>query len=90
MAGHEVRYDILLESQLAVDLLKFLHEAVIDLDLRLAHLLQYPVGDVLRCHTHLSGDVVLADLAEELLIRIRHEVIEAEAGTDEDLLDARK
>ena len=90
MTGHEVRHDVLLQTELAVDLLKFLHKAVIDLDLRLAHLLQYAVGDVFRCHTHLSGDVILADLAEELLIRVRHEVIEAEAGPDEDLLHARQ
>ena len=90
VTGHEVRYDILSESELVVDLLKFLHEAVVDLDLRLAHLLQYPVRDVLWCHTHLSRDVILADLAEELLIRIRHEVIEAEAGSDKDLLHPRQ
>ena len=45
---------------------------------------------MLRCHTHLSGDVILADFTKELLIRVRHEVIEAKAGSDEDLLHTRQ
>ena len=88
MRGHQIGHNILLESELLVDLLKLPDEGIVNLHLGLSHLLQHVVGNVLRCHPHLPADMIRTDFPQELLVGIRHEVVKAEAGTHENLLHA--
>ena len=86
MGGHEVGLHVLIPFQLGVDLDVFRQEALVDPVLRLAHQPQHPLRHVLRRGLQPAADVVAAQLFQHSpVVLVRQQVIEAHAGTDEDL-----
>ena len=86
MAGHEVRHQVLLLAQLLVHPGKFFHEAPVHFAAGLAHKPGYPVRNMLRSNLQLAADMMLTQLPEKIVLG-QHEIVEADAGTDKDLLD---
>ena len=64
-------------------------ELLIDLDMGLAHVVQYAAHTVLRGHLELAGDMILHQLGKELAALVLEHIVEADAGADEHLLHPR-
>ena len=90
MARDEVGDHVLLEAVLGREALEALDEGVVDLAARLAHHAEHRVAHVLGRQAQLAAHVVLEQLDQELVARVGHGVVEADAAAHEDLLDAGK
>lgn len=86
MGGHEVGHQVLLLAVLLVQPLVLTLELLIDLDMGLAHIVQYAAHTVLRGHLELAGDMILHQLGKELAALVLEHIVEADAGADEHLL----
>ena len=87
MAGHQVWHQILLRAVLLVELFILPPELQKNIEVGLAHVVQYRADTVLRRHLQLAGDVVLHQLLEEVLVLVLQHIVVADAGADEHLLD---
>ena len=52
----------------------------------LSHMLQHPIGAMLRSNLQLPADVVLHQFAEERIVFVQHQIIVPNAGADENFL----
>ncbi len=85
VAGHEVGNQVLLLAAFLGQLEVFLTEGLIDVEVGLAHAPQDGGGAMLGGHLQLTRHVILHQLAEESIIGVGQEVVEADARADEDL-----
>ena len=83
VAGHEIGHQILVHAVLLVQGEILVHELIIDGVAGLAHFGENRVGNVLRGHLELAGDVVLDQLLEEGVLLVRQQVVKADAAADE-------
>lgn len=88
VGGHEVWHQILIHSQFFIELLIFFPEALVYRIFRFSHTAEYGIGNMLRRHLQLAADMMENQLPEKSIILIRQQIVEPDAGTDEDLLDA--
>ena len=88
MGGHEIGDQELVHAVFLVEPLVLVPELFIGLDVGLAHGVQNVGHAVLRGDLELSADVVLDQVGEELAVFVLHQIVEADAGTDENFLDA--
>ena len=86
VAGHKIGHKILLLAQLLIHPGKFFHETPVHPAAGLAHKPGYPVRNVLRSYFQLAADMMLTQLPEKIVLG-QHEIVEADAGTNKDLLD---
>ena len=90
MGAHQVGHQILLQSQLLVQPGVFFPEFFINCIFRLAHPFEHRVADVLRSHLELAAHMILHQLPEKGIVRVRQQIVEADSGADEHLLHAGK
>ena len=90
MAAHEIGHHKLLFSQPFVEMLVLGKKPPVHLVGGLAHHVQHRVGDVLRRHLQLAGDMVLHQLPQEGAVLVAEQVVEADAAADEHLLHPRQ
>ena len=88
VGGHEIGDQELVHAVFLVEPLVLVPELLIGLDVGLAHGVQNVGHAVLRGDLELAADVVLDQVGEELAVFVLHQIVEADARTDEDLLDA--
>ena len=86
MAGHEIGHQILIHAVLLVQGVVFFNEPVVNRIFRLAHPAEDGIGNMLRRHLQLPGDVVLHQFLEEGVLFVCQQIVEADAAADEDLL----
>ena len=89
MRGHQVGDEKLLFAHPVVELAVFFLEPLIDLNMRLAHIVQHRVDAVLRSHLELAADVILHQLPEELVIFVLQHIVKPNARADKYLFDPR-
>ena len=89
MRGHEVGHDVLLLGKARVHFFILFHEALVHVDVRLAHVVENAVDAVLGRDLELAGDVVFHKLGEEIVVFILEHVVIADARAHEDLFYAR-
>ncbi len=85
MRGHQVGNQELLLAQPVIDLLILTAKPVIDCYLRLSHLFQHCIGNVLRRNLQLSADMVSAELPKKGLIGIVNQIIKANTRANKNL-----
>lgn len=90
VGGYEVWYQILLLAYPLVFFLEHGFEPLVDLGPRFAHQVQNPGAYVLRGNLELAAYVMLAQLLEEGLVLVCHQVVEPDSRLDEHFLDSRK
>ena len=90
MRGHEVRHGILSLSLLPIQLTVALFKAFVQLVRRLVHIVQHPLGNMLRRDLELSADVMLDKLAQERLVFVIQDIIISNARTHKNLLHIRQ
>ena len=90
MRRHQIRYKILLLTELPVHIFICLHETIVDFYARFTKFLQYCITDVFRCYLQLSTHMMLTQFAKESVILIIHQIIETDSRTDEYFLNFRK
>ena len=88
VGGHEVGHQELVLAVLLVQPLVLLLELLIGPDVGLAHVVQHMAHAVLGGHLQLAADVMLHQIGKELPVLVLQQVVEPDAGADEDLLDA--
>ena len=86
VGGDEVRYELLVESCLAVDTQELFAKTEVVRPVGFAHDFEHGIGAVLGCHFESSGDMSRDELARVLFA---HEVI-ADTRSDEGVLDERQ
>ncbi len=89
MRGHEVRHDVLLLGKARVHFFVLFHEALIHVDVRLAHIVENAVDAVLGRDLELAGDVIFDKLGEEIVVFILEHVVVAYTAAHENLFYAR-
>ena len=90
MAGHKVGNQVLLLAHLAAQVKVLLAEGLVYAEIRLAHAAQDRGRAVLGGNLQLARDVILHQLAEEGIVRIRHQIVKTNARADKHLLDPRQ
>ena len=90
MGGHQVGHDILLLAAVAARLFEAAHEALIDVGIGLAHIVQHPAADMLGRGAQLAADVVFGQLLQQRAALVVQQVVVADAAADKDLFDARQ
>ena len=79
MAGHKVRYEILLLAQLPVGFVEPVLELQESVDIGLAHHICDVLDDVFRRHFQLAADMVLAELLDESLVVVGQDIVIAQS-----------
>ena len=89
MGGHEIGQRVLFFPVFSVAGLKLLPELLVHCMLRLSHKVQNTVGHMLRGHPELPADMIFDQFLQKFSLPVRQHIIEADAGTNENLSDLR-
>lgn len=75
MARHQIRHDILLQSQLVVEPSEFIRKPFVHGILRLAHTMQNIIRNMFGRYPELSAHMVFQQLAEKGIVTVGHQII---------------
>ena len=89
MAAHQIRHQVLVQAVFTVDSVVAVHKGLVYLAAGLAHAGKHVRADMLRRDLQLAADVVAAQLGQEGVAFVGHEIIISDAGADEHLFHAR-
>ena len=91
MRGNQIRDQILLQPEALVHLSVLLVEGQKNLFARLAHVTEYLRRNMLRRDFERSADVIAAKFLDEFVrLRVRHQIVIADTGTNEYFFDPIK
>ena len=90
MGGHKIRHKILVFSDFLIDASVLVCKCLVYLMLRLPHFGQHRIGYMFRRYLQLSADMMPAQFPEKTVIRICHDIIKTDSGTDKHFLHSRK
>ncbi len=82
MGGHQIRHKELFLSELFIEPVVFSDKFFINFFPRFPEVLQYPVRDVFRRHFQLTADVMFHQFFEKRVVRVRHQIVKADARAD--------
>ena len=88
VGGHQIGHYELLLVVLLVQLCVLIHEALVNLNGRLAHVAENAVDAMLGSDLQLTADVMAHELSEEVAVLVLQHVVKADAGADENLFDS--
>ena len=89
MGRHEIWNGILFFAGSFIGFVIFAEKSLINLMGRFSHIMKYLIGNMFRCHTKLSADVIFYEFLQEYRTLVCDDIVKAYAGSDKDFFDFR-
>ena len=87
MRGHKIRNRILLPAGGSIRFLILIQKLLVDFMGRFSHIMKYLIGNMFRCNTKLSADMMLYKNQQKNRTLVCHHIIKTNSGTDEYFFD---
>ena len=89
MGWHKIRYRVLLFAGSLIFFVISLKESLIDLMVWFSHIMKYLIGNMFRCYTELSTDMVLHKFFQKNRTFVCNYIIKTDTWTDKYFFDPR-